>query len=85
MKDSKDSNKSDQSKSDKSKSSSEDKSKSDSKDKPQGQKSNDSNAQGKTPRKFADTGEKDNLILSIFGAIGLTSIFGFIYKKSKQN
>ena len=85
LKDSKDSNKSDQSKSDKSKSSSEDKSKSDSKDKSQGQKSNDSNAQGKTSRKFADTGEKDNLILSIFGAIGLTSIFGFIYKKFKQN
>ena len=85
MKDSKDSNKSEQSKSDKSKSSSEDTSRSDSKDKSQGQRSNDSNAQGKTPRKFADTGEKDSLILSIFGAIGLTSIFGFIYKKSKQN
>ena len=85
LKDSKDSNKSEQSKSDKSKSSSEDTSKSDSKDKSQGQRSNDSNAQGKTPRKFADTGEKDNLILSIFGAIGLTSIFGFIYKKSKRN
>ena len=85
LKDSKDSNKSDQSKSDKSKSSSEDTSKSDSKDKSQVQKSVDANAQGKTPRKFADTGEKDNLILSIFGVIGLTSIFGFIYKKFRQN
>ena len=79
LKDSKDQNlnESDQSKSDKSKS--------DSKDKSQGQKYNESNAKGKTPRKFADTGEKDHLILSIFGAIGLTSILGFIYKKSRKN
>lgn len=79
LKDSKDQdlNKSDQSKSDKSKL--------DSKDKSQDQKSNESNAQGKTPRKFADTGEKDHLILSILGATGLASILGFIYKRSRKN
>ena len=47
--------------------------------------SDNSQVQGKTPRKFADTGEKDSLILSILGAIGLTSIFGSIYKKSRKN
>lgn len=48
-------------------------------------KSKDGQAQGKTPRKFADTGEKkDNTTLTVLGFLGLTSMLGFIYKFFKR-
>lgn len=74
---SKDQNKSsDLNKSDQSKSASDSKS--------QEAKSKDGREQGKTPRKFADTGEKDNTTLTILGLLGLTSMLGFIYKFFKR-
>ena len=74
---SKDQNKSsDLNKSDQSKSSSDAKS--------QETKSKDGRALGKTPRKFADTGEKDNTTLTVLGLLGLTSMLGFIYKFFKR-
>lgn len=62
-----------------------DKSKSVLDNKPQDQKSRDTKIQGKTPRKFAETGEKDNKIVSILGILGLTSLIGFIYKIKTRN
>ena len=47
-------------------------------------RSKDGQAQGKTPRKFADTGEKDNTTLTVLGFLGLTSMLGFIYKFFKR-
>ena len=47
-------------------------------------RSKDGQAQGKTPRKFADTGEKDNTNLTVLGFLGLTSMIGFIYKFFKR-
>lgn len=61
-----------------------DQSKSSSDAKSQETKSKDGQAQGKTPRKFADTGEKDNTTLTVLGLLGLTSMLGFIYKFFKR-
>ena len=61
-----------------------DQSKSSSEAKSQETKSKDGQAQGKTPRKFADTGEKDNTTLTVLGLLGLTSMIGFIYKFFKR-
>lgn len=61
-----------------------DQSKSTSDEKSQEAKSKDGQAQGKTPRKFADTGEKDNTTLTVLGFLGLTSMLGFIYKFFKR-
>ena len=61
-----------------------DQSKSPSDAKYQETKSKDGQAQGKTRRKFADTGEKDNAILTVLGLLGLISMFGFIYKFFKR-
>lgn len=61
-----------------------DQSKSSSDAKSQETKSKDGQEQGKTPRKFADTGEKDNATLTVLGLLGLTSMLGFIYKFFKR-